>query len=45
MGHRIDDGGPIVVKKLEGNNSVERDCYGCMGASFGDCNRCKEQKK
>ena len=27
------------------DESVERACYGCMGASFGDCNRCKEQKK
>lgn len=27
------------------DGKIERDCNGCMGASFGDCNRCKEQKK
>lgn len=24
--------------------SVERDCYGCMGAAFGDCEECRKQE-
>lgn len=25
--------------------SVERDCYGCMGAAFGDCEQCENKQK
>lgn len=27
------------------DGKIERDCNGCMGAAFGDCDRCKEEEK
>lgn len=25
--------------------SVKKDCYGCMGAAFGDCEQCENRQK
>lgn len=30
---------------LEGDKPAAKDCSGCMGAAWGDCDRCREHKE
>lgn len=42
IGRFCEDTNPYQAIPTE---SVPRDCNGCMGAAWGDCDRCREHKE
>lgn len=45
VGRFCEDTNPYHGIPAAEEEPVKKDCYGCMGATFGDCDRCREHKE